>query len=97
MTAIRHAGGFVSFDPNIREIYGKTSICSACVCGRRYNWRCRQALGRRMATYQWKNTERWDICALAKEYEIAMLLVTKGQKGWWSVIEDKFTILLECL
>lgn len=32
-----------------------------------------------------------------KEYEIAMLLVTKGAEGWWSVIEDKFTILLECL
>lgn len=50
-----------------------------------------------MATYQWKTQNDRDICAPAKEYEIAMLLVTKGAEGWWSVIEDKFTILLECL
>lgn len=42
---------------------------------------CRQALGRRMATYQWKTQNDRDICAPAKEYEIAMLLVTKGAEG----------------
>lgn len=42
---------------------------------------CRQALGRRMATYQWKNTERSGYMRPAKEYEIAMLLVTKGAEG----------------
>lgn len=34
-----------------------------------------------MATYQWKTQNDWDICAPAKEYEIAMLLVTKGAEG----------------
>ena len=32
----------LSAEPSIPifvKIYGKTSICSACVCGRRYNWR----------------------------------------------------------
>lgn len=28
-----------------------------------------------------KTQNDWDICALAKEYEIAMLLVTKGAEG----------------
>lgn len=34
-----------------------------------------------MATYQWKTQNDREICALAKEYEIAMLLVTKGAEG----------------
>ncbi len=92
-----HAGGFVSFDPNIREDLWQDGICSACVCGRRYNWRMSSSSGRRMATYQWKNTERSGYMRPAKEYEIAMLLVTKGAEGVVAVIEDKFTILLECL
>lgn len=39
MTAIRHAGGLSASILIFVKIYGKTSICSACVCGRRYNWR----------------------------------------------------------
>lgn len=81
MTAIRHAGGFVSFDPNIREdLWQDEHLLRLCL---------RQALqladvvklGRRMATYQWKTQNDRDICAPAKEYEIAMLLVTKGAEG----------------
>ncbi len=34
-----------------------------------------------MAASSWKNANDRDICALAKEYEIAMLLVTKGAEG----------------
>lgn len=98
MTAIRHAGGFVSFDPNIREdLWQDEHLLRLCL---------RQAL--QLADVVKLSEEEWrlisgktqndrDICALAKEYEIAMLLVTKGAEGWWSVIEDKFTILLECL
>lgn len=98
MTEIRHAGGFVSFDPNIREdLWQDEHLLRLCL---------RQAL--QLADVVKLSEEEWrlisgktqndrDICALAKEYEIAMLLVTKGAEGWWSVIEDKFTILLECL
>lgn len=64
------------------KIYGKTSICSACVCGRRYNWR----MSSKLSEEEWrlisgKTQNDRDICALAKEYEIAMLLVTKGAEG----------------
>lgn len=98
MTEIRHAGGFVSFDPNIREdLWQDEHLLRLCL---------RQAL--QLADVVKLSEEEWrlisgktqndrDICALAKEYEIAMLLVTKGAEGGWSVIEDKFTILLECL
>lgn len=34
-----------------------------------------------MATYQWKNTERSGYMRPGKDYEIAMLLVTKGAEG----------------
>ena len=60
MTAIRHAGGFVSFDPNIREDLWQDEHLRL-ISGKTQNDR--------------------DICALAKEYEIAMLLVTKGAEG----------------
>ncbi|EET5615244.1 aminoimidazole riboside kinase [Escherichia coli] len=82
MTAIRHAGGFVSFDPNIREdLWQDEHLLRLCL---------RQAL--QLADVVKLSEEEWrlisgktqndrDICALAKEYEIAMLLVTKGVEG----------------
>ncbi|EHX3918261.1 aminoimidazole riboside kinase [Escherichia coli] len=82
MTAIRHAGGFVSFDPNIREdLWQDEHVLRLCL---------RQAL--QLADVVKLSEEEWrlisgktqndrDICALAKEYEIAMLLVTKGAEG----------------
>lgn len=82
MTAIRHAGGFVSFDPNIREdLWQDDHLLRLCL---------RQAL--QLADVVKLSEEEWrlisgktqndrDICALAKEYEIAMLLVTKGAEG----------------
>ncbi|MHW25166.1 aminoimidazole riboside kinase [Escherichia coli] len=82
MTAIRHAGGFVSFDPNIREdLWRDEHLLRLCL---------RQAL--QLADVVKLSEEEWrlisgktqndrDICALAKEYEIAMLLVTKGAEG----------------
>lgn len=82
MTAIRHAGGFVSFDPNIREdLWQDEHLLRLCL---------RQAL--QLADVVKLSEEEWrlisgktqndrDICALAKEYEIAMLLVTKGGEG----------------
>ncbi|WP_052908922.1 aminoimidazole riboside kinase [Escherichia coli] len=82
MTAIRHAGGFVSFDPNIREdLWQDEHLLRLCL---------RQAL--QLADVVKLSEEEWrlisgktqndrDICALAKEYEIAMLLVTKGTEG----------------
>lgn len=82
MTAFRHAGGFVSFDPNIREdLWQDEHLLRLCL---------RQAL--QLADVVKLSEEEWrlisgktqndrDICALAKEYEIAMLLVTKGAEG----------------
>ncbi|TJI22401.1 aminoimidazole riboside kinase [Escherichia coli] len=82
MTAIRHSGGFVSFDPNIREdLWQDEHLLRLCL---------RQAL--QLADVVKLSEEEWrlisgktqndrDICALAKEYEIAMLLVTKGAEG----------------
>ncbi|HAW4263050.1 TPA: aminoimidazole riboside kinase [Escherichia coli] len=82
MTAIRHAGGFVSFDPNIREdLWQDEHLLRLCL---------RQAL--QLADVVKLSEEEWrlisgktqndrDICALAKQYEIAMLLVTKGAEG----------------
>ena len=82
MTAIRHAGGFVSFDPNIREdLWQDEHLFRLCL---------RQAL--QLADVVKLSEEEWrlisgktqndrDICALAKEYEIDMLLVTKGAEG----------------
>ncbi|EFG8087534.1 aminoimidazole riboside kinase [Escherichia coli] len=82
MTAIRHARGFVSFDPNIREdLWQDEHLLRLCL---------RQAL--QLADVVKLSEEEWrlisgktqndrDICALAKEYEIAMLLVTKGAEG----------------
>ncbi|EEX8824922.1 aminoimidazole riboside kinase [Escherichia coli] len=82
MTAIRHAGGFVSFDPNIREdLWQDEHLLRLCL---------RQAL--QLADVVKLSEEEWrlisgktqndrDICALAKEYEISMLLVTKGAEG----------------
>lgn len=82
MTAIRHAGGFVSFDPNIREdLWQDEHLLRLCL---------RQAL--QLADVVKLSEEEWrlisgktqndrDICALAKDYEIAMLLVTKGAEG----------------
>lgn len=82
MTAIRHAGGFVSFDPNIREdLWQDEHLLRLCL---------RQAL--QLADVVKLSEEEWrlisgktqndrEICALAKEYEIAMLLVTKGAEG----------------
>lgn len=82
MTAIRHAGGFVSFDLNIREdLWQDEHLLRLCL---------RQAL--QLADVVKLSEEEWrlisgktqndrDICALAKEYEIAMLLVTKGAEG----------------
>ncbi|WP_193114896.1 aminoimidazole riboside kinase [Escherichia coli] len=82
MTAIRHAGGFVSFDPNIREdLWQDEHLLRLCL---------RQAL--QLADVVKLSEEEWrlisgktqndrDICALTKEYEIAMLLVTKGAEG----------------
>ncbi|EOQ0213406.1 aminoimidazole riboside kinase [Escherichia coli] len=82
MTAIRHAGGFVSFDPNIREdLWQDEHLLRLCL---------RQVL--QLADVVKLSEEEWrlisgktqndrDICALAKEYEIAMLLVTKGAEG----------------
>ncbi|EFM8319050.1 aminoimidazole riboside kinase [Escherichia coli] len=82
MTAILHAGGFVSFDPNIREdLWQDEHLLRLCL---------RQAL--QLADVVKLSEEEWrlisgktqndrDICALAKEYEIAMLLVTKGAEG----------------
>ena len=78
MTAIRHAGGFVSFDPNIREdLWQDEHLLRLCL---------RQAL--QLADVVKLSEEEWRLisgktqnCALAKEYEIAMLLVTKGAEG----------------
>ena len=82
MTAIRHARGFVSFDPNIREdLWQDEHLLRLCL---------RQAL--QLADVVKLSEEEWrlisgktqndrDICALAKDYEIAMLLVTKGAEG----------------
>lgn len=82
MTAIRHAGGFVSFDPNIREdLWQDEHLLRLCL---------RQALqladAVKLSEEEWrlisgKTQNDRDICALAKEYEIAMLLVTKGAEG----------------
>ena len=82
MTAIRHAGGFVSFDPNIREdLWQDEHLLRLCL---------RQALQLadvvKLSEEEWrlisgKTQDDRDICALAKEYEIAMLLVTKGAEG----------------
>lgn len=82
MTAIRHAGGFVSFDPNIREdLWQDEHLLRLCL---------RPALQLadvvKLSEEEWrlisgKTQNDWDICALAKEYEIAMLLVTKGAEG----------------
>ena len=82
MTAIRHAGGFVSFDPNIREdLWQDEHLLRLCL---------RQALQLadvvKLAEEEWrlisgKTQNDREICALAKEYEIAMLLVTKGAEG----------------
>lgn len=82
MTAIRHAGGFVSFDPNIREdLWQDEHLLRLCL---------RQALQQadvvKLSEEEWrlisgKTQNDRDICALAKEYEIAMLLVTKGAEG----------------
>ncbi|WP_230015951.1 aminoimidazole riboside kinase [Escherichia coli] len=82
MTAIRHAGGFVSFDPNIREdLWQDEHLLRLCL---------RQALQLadvvKLSEEEWrlisgKTQNNRDICALAKEYEIAMLLVTKGAEG----------------
>ncbi|EFA7448811.1 aminoimidazole riboside kinase [Escherichia coli] len=82
MTAIRHAGGFVSFDPNIREdLWQDEHLLRLCL---------RQALQLedvvKLSEEEWrlisgKTQNDRDICALAKEYEIAMLLVTKGAEG----------------
>ena len=82
MTAIRHAGGFVSFDPNIREdLWQDEHLLRLCL---------RQALQLadvvKLSEEEWrlisgKTQNDWDICALAKEYEIAMLLVTEGAEG----------------
>ncbi|EFQ2928234.1 TPA: aminoimidazole riboside kinase [Escherichia coli] len=82
MTAIRHAGGFVSFDPNIREdLWQDEHLLRLCL---------RQALQLadvvKLSEEEWRLISRKtqndrDICALAKEYEIAMLLVTKGAEG----------------
>ena len=82
MTAIRHAGGFVSCDPNIREdLWQDEHLPRLCL---------RQALQLadvvKLSEEEWrlisgKTQNDWDICALAKEYEIAMLLVTKGAEG----------------
>ncbi|EJP6929424.1 aminoimidazole riboside kinase [Escherichia coli] len=82
MTAIRHAGGFVSFDPNIREdLWQDEHLLRLCL---------RQALQLadvvKLLEEEWrlisgKTQNDRDICALAKEYEIAMLLVTKGAEG----------------
>lgn len=59
MTAIRHAGGFVSFDPNIRgRSMARRAFAPLVFAAGATTGGCRQALGRRMATYQWKNTER---------------------------------------
>ena len=63
------------------KIYGKTSICSACVCAGATTGGCRQALGRRMATLSVEKHRTIGIYAPGKEYEIAMLLVTKGAEG----------------
>lgn len=82
MTAIRHAGGFVSFDPNIREdLWQDEHLLRLCL-----------RLALQLADVVKLSEEEWrlisgktqndrDICALAKEYEIAMLLVTKGAEG----------------
>lgn len=82
MTAIRHAGGFVSFDPNIREdLWQDEHLLRLCL---------RQALQLadvvKLSEEEWrlisgKTQNERDICALAKDYEIAMLLVTKGAEG----------------
>ena len=82
MTAIRHAGGFVSIDPNIREDLWQDEHL--------LRLGLRQAL--QLADVVKLSEEEWrlisgktqndrDICALAKDYEIAMLLVTKGAEG----------------
>ncbi|EGT4253925.1 aminoimidazole riboside kinase [Citrobacter amalonaticus] len=82
MTAIRRAGGFVSFDPNIREdLWQDEQLLRLCLL---------QAL--QLADVVKLSEEEWhlisgkaqsdrDICALAAEHEIAMLLVTKGAAG----------------
>lgn len=81
MTAIRHAGGFVSFDPNIREdLWQDEHLLRLCL---------RQAL--QLADVVKLSEEEWrlisgkhrtiGIYAPGKEYEIAMLLVTKGAEG----------------
>lgn len=82
MTAIRRAGGFVSFDPNIRDdLWQDEQLLRLCLL---------QAL--QLADVVKLSEEEWhlisgkaqsdrDICALAAEHEIAMLLVTKGAAG----------------
>ena len=80
MTAIRHAGGFVSFDPNIREdLWQDEHLLRLCL-------RLQLADVVKLSEEEWrlisgKTQNDRDICALAKEYEIAMLLVTKGAEG----------------
>ena len=82
MTAIRHAGGFVSFDPNIREdLWQDEHLLRLCLRQAR-----QLAAVVKLSEEEWrlisgKTQNDWDICALAKEYEIAMLLVTKGAEG----------------
>ncbi|EJQ8080813.1 aminoimidazole riboside kinase [Escherichia coli] len=82
MTAIRHAGGFVSFDPNIREdLWQDEHLLRLCL------WQALQLADVvKLSEEEWrlisgKTQNDREICALAKEYEIAMLLVTKGAEG----------------
>lgn len=64
------------------KIYGKTSICSACVCGRRYNWRMSSSSRKKNGDLSVEKHRTIGIYApRQKEYEIAMLLVTKGAEG----------------
>ena len=82
MTAIRHAGGFVSFDPNIREqLLARRAFAPLVFAAGATTGGCRQALGEECRLISGKTQNDRDICALAKEYEIAMLLVTKGAEG----------------
>lgn len=63
------------------KIYGKTSICSACVCGRRYNWRMSSSSRKKNGDLSVEKHRTIGIYAPRQEYEIAMLLVTKGAEG----------------
>lgn len=82
MSALRRAGGFVSFDPNIRDdLWQDKQLLRLCLL---------QALQLadvvKLSEDEWqlisKNALRdRDICALAAEHDITMLLVTKGADG----------------